>query len=77
MHEMLMPELLELQIAERRAEATAHRLAKSGSEAEPTRRFTWTGLKWRCGAPKLGLKWPADGSRQEKGCEEPCPSSPA
>jgi hypothetical protein len=46
MHEMLMPELLELQIAERRAEATAHRLAKSGSEAEPTRRFTWTGLKW-------------------------------
>jgi hypothetical protein len=44
MHELLMPELLELQIAERRAEADAHRRARSG--LQPARRFSWTGLKW-------------------------------
>jgi hypothetical protein len=46
MHELLMPELVELQMAERRAEADAHRLAKSGTEVRTTRRFAWTGFKW-------------------------------
>ena len=46
MHELLMPELMELQIAERRAEADAHRLAKSGDQPKTTHRLAWTGFKW-------------------------------
>lgn len=45
MNELLMPEILELRTAELRAEAEAHRLAKTGREGKAPR-ITWSGLKW-------------------------------
>jgi hypothetical protein len=46
MHELLMPELLQLQTAERIAQADAHRRAKAGQERQAPRRSIWSGFKW-------------------------------
>jgi hypothetical protein len=46
MHELLMPELIELRIAERLAEAKAHRRAAEGHKPKAPRRNAWIGLKW-------------------------------